>query len=137
MKKIKLNPNHSLGCFVLGENIEKYLHFVHNVQELDYHTSYYFDDFDIDIWLDDSRKVNTIRCTKYCYWNEKNLIKMSFEQFLLECNVKPDRSEMLYVMISENRGQNQIVYDFDELGLMIWVWRDKIRTILISKYDKE
>ena len=50
---------------------------------------------------------------------------------------QPDNADILYVPVSKNRGQNQKVYDFDNLGLMIWVWRKKIVNILISNYEDE
>jgi hypothetical protein len=139
MENINLIPNQSLGAFMLGDTIEKYKHIPHDIIHHEgegyCYDSYDFYDLGVVLWLDNNEKINTIRCTKYCYWKEKNLIKMPFEQFLFEYGVKPDKSEILYTLISENKGQNQKVYTFDDLGLMIWVWREKIKTILISNYQ--
>ena len=45
--------------------------------------------------------------------------------------------DFVYVPISRDRGQNQRVHYFDNLGLTLWVWREKIRTILIYNYKDE
>ena len=42
-----------------------------------------------------------------------------------------------HVLTSKHSGQNQKVYDFNNIGLMVWVWRKKIRSILISNYEDE
>jgi len=68
----------------------------------------------------------------------QNLINMFYEDFLMLIDYQqPDNADILYVPVSKNRGQNQKVYDFDNLGLMIWVWRKKIVNILISNYEDE
>jgi hypothetical protein len=136
---IELNPNKNVGIFVLGMNINKYLYLPHNIihheeKETPSYDSYRFYTLGLIIWVENA-KIKTINCEKECYWQGKNLIKMPFEQFLSEYQVKPEKSEMLYTLVSENRGQNQMVYDFDDLGLMVWVWRKKIVTVLVSKYD--
>ena len=73
----------------------------------------------------------TIRCDKECYWKGENLINMLYEEFLILIDYQqPSDEDILYVPINRDRGQNQKVYTFDYLGLMIWVWRKKIRTCL-------
>lgn len=59
---------------------------------------------------------------------------MSFEEFLSFYKVAPDYSDKIYILVN-GRGQNQMVYDFDKLGLQIWVWRKKIVTVLVSNYE--
>ena len=38
---------------------------------------------------------------------------------------KADNEDILYIPVSKERGQNQKVYDFDNFGLTLWVWRKK------------
>ncbi|MFA7081123.1 MAG: hypothetical protein WC135_00780 [Bacteroidales bacterium] len=61
---------------------------------------------------------------------------MPFENFLSEYNVIPDSSEKSYLLVN-GRGQNQIVYEIETLGLQIWVWRGKIRTVIANNYVEE
>jgi hypothetical protein len=94
--------------------------------------SYNFYEQDLILWVEKS-KIETICCEKECYWAGRNLIKMPFDEFLLSYNVTPDKSENIYILVN-GKGQNQTVYDFDKLGLQIWVWRKRIVTVLISNF---
>jgi hypothetical protein len=135
-----LIPNKSLGRFTIGDNIEKYLHLNHLTGHSDMKTSYnsyYFYNETVGIWTTENNKIETIRCDTKCYWQSHNIIGMLYNDFEILANQQPDEEDTLYVPISSDRGQNQKVYNFSNLGLMLWVWRKKIRTVLISKYDKE
>ena len=142
MKKKGLIPNKSYDIFVLGDNISNYLHLPHRIDFYDddpyiCHDTYYFDNFNFEIWVVDS-KIDTICCDIECYWKDKNLIKMPYDIFLTMINYQqPDSEDSLYVLTSKHSGQNQKVYDFNNIGLMVWVWRKKIRSILISNYEDE
>jgi len=128
MKKKGLIPNKSYDIFVLGDNISNYLHLPHRID--------FYDD-DPYICVVDS-KIDTICCDIECYWQDKNLIKMPYDIFLTMINYQqPDSEDSLYVLTSKHSGQNQKVYDFNNIGLMVWVWRKKIRSILISNYEDE
>jgi len=139
IEKLNLVPNKSVGIFLLGDDIQKYLYLPHNVihheENEPIYDSYDFYKSKVILWTEEG-KIKTIRCTLECYWKGHNLIKMPFDEFLYEYKVNPDKSEMLYTLVSENRGQNQMVHDFNDLGLMIWVWRKKIVTVIISNERK-
>jgi hypothetical protein len=133
-----LVPNKSLGAFVLGEEINKYFNLKHYVthyeeKETSSYDSYEFYELNVIVWVENG-KITTIKSDTECYWQGKNLIKMSFEQFLIDYKLVPDESAMIYTLVSENRGQNQMVYDFEDLSLQIWVWRKKIVTVIVSNY---
>jgi len=136
MRKTELVPNKSVGEFVLGSDIRKYTHLPHYLtknKEKDFsYESYNFYEKDLILWVEKS-KIETICCEKECYWADHNLIKMPFDEFLLSYNVTPDKSENIYILVN-GKGQNQTVYDFDKLGLQIWVWRKRIVTVLVSNY---
>lgn len=141
MDNINLIPNKSVGIFALGDTIESYKEIPHNIIQHKgkgyCYDSYDFYELGVVLWLDnDNRKIESIRCTKYCYWQGKNLIRMPFNEFLFEYRVKQYKSEMIYTLISENRGQNQMVHDFDGIGLQIWVWRGKIVTVIVSNGEE-
>ena len=137
MRKIELVPNKSVDVFLLGCFIDKYLD-----REHEYYSKgnnefaddlYEFLSPSLSIWTDDSHKISIIGCYKECYWADHNLIKMPFDEFLLSYNVTPDKSENIYILVN-GKGQNQTVYDFDKLGLQIWVWRKRIVAVLVSNY---
>lgn len=142
MKKKGLIPNKSYDIFVLGDNISNYLHLPHRIGFYDdapyiCHDTYYFDNFNFEVWVENG-KIETICCDIECYWQNKNLIKMFYKEFLTLSNYQQsDSDDFVYVPISRDRGQNQRVYYFDNLGLTLWVWREKIRTILIYNYKDE
>ena len=138
MKTLELIPNKSVYDFLLGHNINKYLD-----REYEYYPKednefsddlYEFLSPSLLIWTDDNHKIAIIGCYKECYWEDRNLIKMPFNEFQSLYNVVPDKSENIYLLVN-GRGQNQTVYDFDKLGLQIWVWRKKIVTVLVSNYQ--
>ena len=141
MEKDKLIPNISYETFILGDSISNYLYLPYRIESHDdpyiYYNTYCFDNFNFDIWVEND-KIATIRCDKECYWKGENLINMLYEEFLILIDYQqPSDEDILYVPINRDRGQNQKVYTFDYLGLMIWVWRKKIRTVLIYNYEDE
>lgn len=137
MDNITLIPNTSVGNFIFGDNIKNYLHLPHSIihhneDELPYE-SYIFYELGITIWVEKYR-IDTISCIMECIWKGKNLVKMYFDDFLSICKIVPKKTENIYLLVN-GRGQNQMVYDFDELGLQIWVWRKKIVTVIACKED--
>ena len=136
METFELIPNKSYGIFVIGEYIEKYLHLDHVISELEFDEDYEFSNFKINVWVK-KKKIETIRCDAECYLQGRNLIGMLYEDFLALVKDEPSKEDICYVPVYRNRGQNQKVYDFDDLGLQVWVWRNKIRTILISNYEED
>lgn len=74
--------------------------------------------------------INTIICSSYCLFHNKNLIGMKYTDFLTEFSKEPDSEDNIYVLVS-GKGQRQHVYDFEKDGLQVWVWRNRIRTVLI------
>ncbi len=143
LQKYELVANLSLGIFKIGEDIGKYLHLTHHFEHHDFKTfstdDYEFYNGTIVIWIrdEDENKIWTIRCNSKCYWKGENLIGMPFNCFIKLSKNQPDQESIEYVPINRNRGQNQTVYEFHELGLSIWVWRNRIKTVLVSRYDQE
>jgi hypothetical protein len=132
----ELLPNCSVGYFVIGDNINKYLfHKYEFYPSIDKYTNnlYEFNNPKLSIYVDDNNVITSIHCEYECYWQGRNLIKMYFEEFLSTYNIKPNMSEKIYLLVN-GRGQNQMVHDFDDLGLQIWVWRKKIVTVIVSNY---
>jgi len=138
IKDLTLVPNISVGVFIIGDRINNYTDYPHVVErhkekEFSY-DSYMFLNQDVILWVENKR-IETIRCEKECYWDGNNLIKMPIEKFLLTYNLIPDKLDNIYLLVN-GKGQNQQVYEFDNLGLQIWVWRKKIVTVLAANYQQ-
>lgn len=138
---IELIPNISYDIFILGDEIKNYSHLKSNIHHYndidDPYDSYFFINEKVTVWVKDG-VIDSIRCTEHCYWLGQDLIGMKFDFFLMEYKIVPESSQKLYVHDGAvNQGQNQVAYDFDREGLLIWVWRNKIKTVLISAYDIE
>ena len=104
MKRIGLTPNKSYDIFILGDNIVNYLHLPHHMKSYDdqeiYHDTYYFDNFNFEVWVENG-KIETICCDIECYWQDKNLIKMFYKEFLTLINYQTAGiTSSLIVMIS-------------------------------------
>ena len=107
MKRIGLTPNKSYDIFILGDNIVNYLHLPHHMKSYDdqeiYHDTYYFDNFNFEVWVENG-KIETICCDIECYWQDKNLIKMFYKEFLTLINYQQsDSDDFVYVPISRDR----------------------------------
>ena len=85
---IGLIPNVSYGDFVLGSNINMYLSQEHTKKMYDEATfsniSYFFKREEINVWCDTDGSINTIICSSYCLFHNKNLIGMKYTDFLTE-----------------------------------------------------
>ena len=139
MENNTLIPNISVGKYIIGDKIHKYLqlshHHEHCVEKYFEYDRYEFPDDNITVYVEDEI-IQNISCEKTCFWQGRNLIRMNFEFFLKQYNVVYDHKEEIYMQVSD-RFQTQKVYDFDELGLQVWVWRNLIRTVIVSKYEED
>lgn len=84
----------------------------------------------IELWCENN-VINTIRCDTTCYYKGYNLIGLKYATFLNLINDIPEEEDTIYLLLDNGKGQNQHVYEFSKEGLQIWVWRNKIRTVLI------
>ena len=137
MKNNILIPNKSVGKYIIGEKIHAYLqlnhYYEHCIESFFEYDRYEFPDDDIIVYVEDEI-IQSITCNKTCFWKGVNIIHMNFESFLKHYTVMYDSKDEVYLRVAE-RFQTQKVYDFDELGLQIWVWRNLIRTVIVSKYN--
>ena len=131
-------PNHAYGDFILGSNINDYLSKEHTKETYEESTfsniSYYFPKENVNVWCDTDGIINTIICSSTCIYHGRNLIGIKYEDFLSLISKYPDCEDVIYLLVA-GRGQNQHVYDFDSEGLQVWVWRKKIRTVLIYRNE--
>lgn len=134
-----LVPNKSIGRYVIGDNILNYLqqeyYYEHCVEKYFEYDKYEFPADNLCLYVEKGI-IQNVSCEKTCYWQGTNLIRMNFNLFLKKYNIAFDSKDEIYMQVG-NRFQTQKVYDFDKLGLQVWVWRNLIRTVIVSKYDEE
>ena len=132
--------NTAYNDFILDADISNYLYKNHTKEVYKESTfinrSYHFYDDEIDVWCDSDGRINTIRCASSCFYQGIELIGLPFQTFLSVIRVLPDNYEQIYLLVN-GRGQNQHVYDFSTIGLQVWVWRQKIKSVLIYKVIEE
>lgn len=90
---------------------------------------------EIELWCR-NEIIENICCRQSCIFKGHELIKMRYNLFLELIQENPVDYEKVYVP-GKQRGQNQHVYDFEQSGLQVWVWRDLIRTVVIGKVGTE
>ena len=151
-KQIKDNPiknkikkglilNTSYDDFELGHKISKYVrrpHYIHKWNDPFQWDCYTFiqEKNEIELFCED-KIIKSICCNESCIYKGKELIKMDFQEFIEIIEEEPASHDIEYVVVTKDRGQNQHVYEFDKSGLQIWVWRNKIRTVIISNSEDE
>lgn len=136
MKKTGLILNKSYDDFKLGKNIIEYISIPH---QIDIHDEPYPWDcytfiqngYEIELWCENNI-ITSICCNQSCIYNGQELINMNYNKFLQIIDEVPIAHDVVYVLVKKEYGQNQHVYEFDKSGLQVWVWRNKIRTVIIS-----
>ena len=126
-------PKKSIGNFAIGDPFNKFLKgkydYYHKNENYSYDLYVFYEPI-IDVYTNDKDLIDSIRCSNTCTWEDKNLIGMGLLEFIALSELKPDSSENVYLMV-DGKGQNQTVYEFDELRLQVWTWRQKIVTIIL------
>ncbi len=141
MRGIGLVLNKSYDDFILGNNIIEYDSKPHQIHMHDAQCpwdcySFIQNGIVIEVWCENNL-IKNICCNQSCIYNGQELINMNYLEFLQIINEVPVSHEVIYVLVNTNHGQNQHVYDFEKSGLQIWVWRNKIRTVIISKSNDD
>lgn len=136
MNKKGLILNKSYDDFMLGTSVTNYINRPHQIDKHDdpftWECYIFFQNgFDIELWCE-NKIIKSICCNQSCIYKGKELINMNYTEFLCLIDETPLAHDIIYVLVNKNHGQNQHVYDFDKSGLQVWVWRNKIRTVIIS-----
>ena len=140
MKIAELTPNVSVGGILFGDSIENY-----DDRQFEYegeilssaYQSYSFADIPVTAYVEDGR-IESITCETECVWQGKNLINLEYDEFVVIYPQKPDKIDRLTVMQEDGSdGQEQDVYYYGEIGLMLWVFDNKIVTVIATVYEEE
>lgn len=128
-----LVPNVSLDKFVFGSDIKGYLKDVPYIYEeypetkMDIgYDSYCFEKPDLEVWTDKDGIIRSVRSESICFWGNTNIVGLRYKKFIEVFHLKPDGQDVCYLY----DGTSQHVYDFDSVGLQIWVWYGIIRTVI-------
>lgn len=131
--------NTSYNDFILGTHVSDYFDKRHEdgvASDSPYDDIVAFDFYDdgVEIWCKNNI-IDSIFCETTCIYEGINLIGMKFDEFLNRFHFSPNNEDVFWLEGDDGKnGQNQHVYDFNKEGLQIWVWRNRIRTVIISNY---
>lgn len=131
--------NTSYNDFILGTHISNYFNKKHREGEtsdspFSETVCFYFYDDEVDIWCVNNI-IESVCCKTRCIYKGVNLIGMKYNDFLNQFHFSPIDKDVIWLEGGEGKnGQYHQVYDFDDEGLQIWVWRNRIRTVIISDY---
>lgn len=135
-------PNTSFGPFRFGDNISHYVHLYScsyeanpNKNEGFGFDSYDFHTLGLSVWTNADGTIASVRSDTYCYWNDINIIGMSIREFRRLFQLEPDGEDIFYLLHGEMKSQH--VYDFDSVGLQLWTWYGKIKTVIATRLPDE
>ncbi len=133
---LDLIPFKKVGAFILGGNIdpiiEKYAFDFSPVDESGL-KSYILKDIGISLYVEEEL-IESIACHKECNYRGKNIIQMSFNDFKDHTGLLP-HGEKDEVYMSDDEVQD--VFEFDDIGLQVWVKDNKIVTVIASPYIED
>lgn len=133
---LDLIPFKSVGSFILGENInpikEKNAFDFSPIDESGL-KSFILQDIGISLYVE-GELIESIACHKTCNYKGKNLIQMSFDDFKNHVGLFPyGKKDEVYMSDDEV----QDVYEFDDIGLQVWVKDNKVVTVIVSPYIED
>lgn len=137
--KAILIPQVSVGNIKLDDSIENYpdraLEFSDEVGE-DAYSCFAFKNTPVQAFVNSEGRIETIRCETECIWQGQNLIGLSYAEFILLYPEEPDGTDTIAVD-SESGEQQHEVYDYDDLGLQVWVHDGTITLTMASSFPEE
>jgi hypothetical protein len=129
-----LIPLVSVGQFALGSSIKLYskeFNFKIVKEEFDSFTSFHYSfDTNITLFVHDDL-IDSISCDEECFYQGKNLIGISLEEFILTIG-ENYQGEPDVLDFEEDSDIPQVVYEFENLGLQVWTKNEIIVTIIAS-----
>lgn len=137
-KDICLIPNISLGVFRFGDDISQYVPLYPcsyeanpDKDEVFGFDSYNFPTLGLSVWTNSAGMITSVRSDTYCYWNDVNIIGLSIKKFLKFFQLETDNEEVCYLLHGEMKSQH--VYEIDSIGLQLWTWYGKIKTVIATR----
>jgi hypothetical protein len=115
-------PTRAVLPFFFGEAIEPHLSmYAHEFADDMYEEiSYEFFDNSISVYVNKKeRTIQSIRCDRNCYWSGRNLINLPIDKFFRHADLENEIYKVEKISLTDEEEQD--VYDFDLLGLQLWV----------------
>ena len=138
MVKNQLIPLVSLNIFRLNENIETYTQMKHKYEYEPPNSTgwatYRYPDFDITVYCENNI-IECITCYQNCFYNKQNLIGVTIGRCKKILNAEPDSYDFMQVGYDDEKPQT--VYEFDKLGLQIWVANQKVVSVSCSSFIED
>jgi len=132
-----LQPLVAVGSFEFVTPIKRYVEqfpFIHEVEQDDDYEVYSLETPLVEIYVEEGR-IESVVCREECLYKGMNIIGMSIDQFI--SNYDAEYFGEIDELDFEEDDTPQYVYDFDSLGLLIWVKNDLIITVTASKRMEE
>lgn len=141
MKRAILIPNVSFGNILFGDNIKNYSDRQYEYSDTigkDAYSSYSFRETPVSAYVDKDGMIESISCKTECIWEGVDLIGLAYKRFNLLCPKPIAHNDRVWVYLNEDQDeQEQDVYEYDELGLQLWVFDGTIVTALATSYQDE
>ncbi|NJN34171.1 MAG: hypothetical protein HC817_07905 [Saprospiraceae bacterium] len=133
-------PNKSVGTFVFDTKIDTYLlgkiyEYYEPNDSYSGEGSYKFPELGMTVFVDSKKLITTVICEQYLLFGNTNLIGQNMEILIQKMDWQPNLIEKSWTNVN-GKDQRQTVYDFDELGLQIWVYRKKIVSVVCGNLNE-
>lgn len=126
-------PLSGVGPFVIGNKISTYkkdFDFTYS-NMIDYEV-YTINHPDISLYVE-SDKIVSINCREECIFDGKNIIGMTIKEFVKVYNLKING--LVDKLDYEDDNVPQYVYEFDNIGLQVWVKNKRIKSVIATTYE--
>lgn len=131
INELKWIPLKKVGPFKFGSSIKEYVqkYDLVNIPE-EYNEKV---DWGVYKFLENDRiytendKIVSVLCSSNCLYKGRNLIGMPIDQITIILGRKPDNVEM-----AELSDGPQKIYDFEKLGLQLWVKGEYVVTAILN-----
>ena len=131
-------PKVGVGEILFGDPISRYLEILNlNAQltsESKEYDVYDLPEKDLTVYVEDGL-VESINCQEELVFKGRNVIGMTYDDFLSYYDLEPDGEPDSLDFEDDNIPQ--LVFEFDELDLQIWVKNDIVVTAVASNFVDE
>lgn len=133
---LELIPFKKVGEFTFGESItpiiEKYKYNFSPVDESGL-KSFILKDIGISLYVE-NETIEYVACHQICIYNGRNLIQMNYDDFIIHVGFTSNSEKDEVYMTN---GETQDVYEFDDIGLQVWVKDKTVVTVIAFPFIEE
>ena len=135
---IELVPLKKVGVFIFNDDIRNYSDYGLKIERSLDKTGWdtYRLEKDGVIIHTENNLIVSIACYNYCYLKNQNVINMKVGDFVNLNKVYPDLNQTDTIFLNEEEYPH-IVYEFETLGMQIWVKKGVIDTVFCAPLIEE